>query len=150
MNKTIIALGLAMTLSMGSGCVHTYWNESSALVPMENGTTNMVSTVRVGQYAFWTKSDLQNFSFANDNRHIGVEKYSTTGDVALMESTTKLVVYALSAYASMGSVPAIEAIMEAFKQGEVDRVVSKYKSGQPITKEDFPVASSFKPTMIKK
>lgn len=142
MKKYIKAISIVLCLMMLNGCVHTYWNESETRIPMENGTTNIVSTTRVGQYAFWTKSDLQNFSFVNQNRQIGVAKYSTKGDVELTEAVSKMITYAIAAYGSMGAYPTTLAIIEAFNSGEVDAVVKKVNNNETVTVEDFPVAKA--------
>jgi len=126
-----------------SGCVSTYWEQDTQLVPTEIGTTNVVTKVRVGQKAFFIKSDLSNLKIPYNGGYITMGSYSTTGDVALMDSISKCVVYSLAAYSSMGSLPAAEAILSAFKSGEVDRVLAKLAIGDPVTADDFPVAVSF-------
>lgn len=150
MKKMISTLWLWIALCMTSGCVSTYWEEDKTLVPTEFGTTNEVYSVHVGQKAFWIKSDISNLRIPYRGETISLGGYSTKGDAELMAEVSKLVVYGLSAYASMGSVPAIEAVLEAFKAGEVDRVISKLERGETVTILDFPVASSFSPSKIKK
>lgn len=139
MNKLLVIVPALLLLS---GCVHTYWNESSQLVPTDTGTTNVVSTVRVGQYAFLTKSGLHGFSFEHNGKKISVGNYSTIGDVEMMNSISKMVVYSIAAYGSMGAYPTTVALLEALKSGEVDRVVAKVNKGETISIDDFPVAKS--------
>jgi hypothetical protein len=136
-------LALPMTLILLTGCVSTFWKEGRSPVVMPNGTTNTQYTVHVSQKAFLTKSDLSNLKVPYHGEYISLGSYNTAGDVAMMESISKCVVYGLAAYSSLGSVPAMEAILAALKSGEVDRVVGRIRGGGKVTVDDFPVARAF-------
>jgi hypothetical protein len=142
--KKIVTIALLVCIFLCTGCVHTYWNEKKELVYNEiTNSTNELYQVRIGQYALLIKSDISNLKIPYHGESITLGGYSTVGDAEMMEKITKALVYSLAAYSSMGSVPAIEVILEAFKRGEVDKIVAKVQNGEPITKEDFPVAVAF-------
>jgi len=127
------------------GCVSTYWEEDKTYIITEIGTTNIVESVHVGQKAFLIKSDISGLKIPYHGQTITLGNYSSAGDVAMVESFGKMITYGLIAYSSMGSVPAMEALLAALKSGEVDAVIRKYENGEEITLKDFPVATRYMP-----
>lgn len=128
-----------------SGCVSTFWEEDKTYVITEIGTTNIVESVHVGQKAFLIKSDISNLKIPYHGQTITLGNYSSAGDVAMMESISKCLVYSIAAYGSMGAYPTTIALIDALKSGEVDRVNTKYNNGEPLTEADFPIATRYMP-----
>jgi len=141
-SKLLVIPVLLLSL-LSSGCIHSYWNERKELVYNEiTNSTNELYSVRIGQYAILYKSDINNLKIPYKGGSITLGSFSTKGDVEMMDSISKMVVYSIAAYGSMGAYPTTVALLEALKSGEVDRVVAKVNKGEAISIDDFPVAKS--------
>jgi len=144
MKKTVM-VGLIGCMFVFTGCRTTGYSEKSF---DKDGNVSHSATF----YA-WNLISMTSFSSAEVDYNgikFKLSNFSGKGDVEMMDSISKMVIYAVAAYASMGTTISTETIFQALKSGEVDKVISKINSGEKVSISDFPVAVSFGQRKIKK
>lgn len=130
--KKMIKLFCILLLCLFIGCRGTlYFDKSydpSGNITHKAGfyTGNLLST-----------TTFDNASVDYNGVKFTLNNFKSKGDVEMMESISKMVIYVIAAYGSMGAYPTTLAIIEAFKSGEVDKVVAKVNAGETVTINDF-------------
>jgi hypothetical protein len=132
--KTFIAITLVLLLT---SC-RTAWHIDKSYDAQGNTTHSS---------KFYMGNLLSTTTFANvgvdyNGVKFNLSNYNAKGDVEMMSAISEMVVYSIAAYGSMGAYPTTEAIINAFKSGEVAKVVKKVNNNEQVTVEDFPAASA--------
>ncbi len=130
MRKMIKVVGFVVMCGLLGGCQFASWKS-------EYGDGNSVSVL---QGSFLTKNTLKDATVNYNGVVVKLSDWGSTGDVEMTKTMGEIAIYAMASYMSMGSVPAIEAILQAFGNGKAQSVIAKVNSGIPVTKEDFEVA----------
>lgn len=122
-------VGIIILVGLFSGCQFAMWNSEY----------DKNKSVTVWQGSVLTKNTLKDAYVEYNGVIVKLSDWSSVGDVESIEAVSKGIIYALATYSSFGSYPTTLAIIEAFKNGDVEKISKKYDSGEIITKEDFTV-----------
>jgi hypothetical protein len=130
--KRVMVCVLMMLCLFNTGCVMT--GAKGEAYDVDKKVTTEIGFWRA---SLFTVTAFEDAEFDYGNVKLKLTKYKNKGDVEMMSEVSELVIFCLATYSSFGSFPTTLAIIEAFKSGKAQKIVSKINNGEVVTKADF-------------